>query len=317
MCGIVGRISSRAFDESELQAATALVAHRGPDDSGVDCFASGEWRVGLGNQRLSILDLSPRGHQPMTTADGRLRITYNGELYNFIQIRKQLEGEGFCFRTSTDTEVVLQAYARWGLECLPRLNGMFAFAIWDESRQQLVLVRDRLGVKPLYYTLCGGGLAFASEVKSLLCFSDVPRKLNRTVLNKYLIYLWVPDPNTLFEGIQKLPPAHYGIFREGKWEAHPYWDLQPGSSACGLSEPAAAEAVLEKLREAVRRRLVSDVPVGVFLSGGVGFRPVTGLVKGGGGGTNPARDRESGGGGERGDFRGGRISKKKKQKGDW
>lgn len=279
MCGIAGRISARSFDEQELQAATAQVAHRGPDDSGVSCFASGEWRIGLGNRRLSILDLSARGHQPMSTADGKLHIVYNGELYNFAEIRRQLERDGFHFRTGTDTEVVLQAYARWGIDCLARLNGMFAFAIWDDRGQRLVLVRDRLGVKPLYYAPCGGGLAFASEVKSLLCFSDVPRRLNHGVLGKYLMYLWVPDPHTLFDGIYKLPPANYGLFQQGKWEVQPYWDLQPHSAPCALSESAMAEAVLEKLREAVRRRLVSDVPVGVFLSGGLDSSLITMLMR--------------------------------------
>ena len=206
MCGICGCIGRD--DEQAVVTMTRLMTHRGPDGEGVHCFPSvdGSVPAALGHRRLSIIDPTPRGAQPMSYADGRYWITYNGELYNFKQLRKDLEHDGFDFATETDTEVLLAMYTRHGVDTLDRLNGIFAFAIWDTQREALFLARDRLGVKPLYYSSSDGVLAFASEVKALLPIIGRPR-MNTAALSEYLTFLWVPDPSTLFEGVMKLPPV--------------------------------------------------------------------------------------------------------------
>ncbi len=277
MCGIFGAVTRSPFREEEIRLANNAVRHRGPDDGGYACFESGSWSVALGNRRLSIIDLSARGHQPMMDEAGTVRIVYNGETYNFREVRKALEERGHRFKSDTDTEVVLKAYLEWGAECLQRLNGMFAFAVWDERRKSLFVARDRLGVKPLYYTRIGDGLAFASEVKSLLWLPGVRRRMNQDALAKYLAFLWVPDPETLFDGIYKLPPGHYALFKDGKLKIQQYWDLE-FSSESRISEADAIDEVAVRLRDAVRARLVSDVPVGVFLSGGLDSSLITAMM---------------------------------------
>ena len=243
---------------------TRLLAHRGPDGSGVVVFR-GDRPAGLGHRRLAIIDPTPAGAQPMALAD-RWWITYNGELYNFRELRRELESAGESFRTASDTEVLLRMFALLGPAMLARLNGMFAFAIWDNLEKRLFLARDRLGVKPLYYTAQGDLFAFASEVKALLPY--VPHvRLDHAALADYLTLLWVPDPKTGFEGVAQLPAGHYAWVEGGDLQISSYWDLQFAPEE--LPEPVWRERVREAVGGAVRRQMVSDVPLGSFLSGGI------------------------------------------------
>jgi asparagine synthase (glutamine-hydrolysing) len=267
MCGICGFVG-RA-DDALVRAMTDALAHRGPDGEGICLFPSvdGALPVSLGHRRLSILDPGPRGAQPMSTANRRYWITYNGEIYNFRELRRHLERDGVGFETECDTEVVLAMYERYGPAMLARLNGIFALAIWDRERGELFLARDRLGVKPLYHALHRGVLYFASEVKALL--QALPRpQLRRDVVANYLTFLWVPDPDTLFDGIFKLPPGHYATFSDRRrLEVTQYWDMSFAPER--RSETACAADVRQTVERAVRRQMVSDVPLGSFLSGGI------------------------------------------------
>jgi asparagine synthase (glutamine-hydrolysing) len=266
VCGICG-VAGRA-DDVLVKAMTGLLAHRGPDGCGTRSFpgAAGVMPASLGHRRLSILDPTPRGAQPMSSPDGRYWITYNGEIYNFRELRMGLEHQGRRFRSECDTEVVLAMYERYGTDMLPRLNGIFAMAIWDDEQGQLLLARDRLGVKPLYYAEHKSTIYFASEVKALLAALPGP-SMRRDVVAEYLTFLWVPDPDTMFEGIYKLPPGQYATFSERGLELTQYWDM----SFAPEQRPEAewADAVRHGVQAAVRRQMVSDVPLGSFLSGGI------------------------------------------------
>lgn len=266
MCGICGCVGSA--DEATVGAMTRLMEHRGPDGEGVRCFPSvdGSLPAMLGHRRLSIIDPSERGAQPMPCSQQRYWITYNGELYNFLELRQQLESEGLRFRTETDTEVLLEMYVRHGPGMLGRLNGIFAFGVWDTREQSLFLARDRLGVKPLYYTQQDGLLTFASEVKALL--PVIGRvSMNVAALSEYLTFLWVPDPATLFEGVMKLAPGHYAIYDRGKLTVQQWWDMQFAPE--DATENLWASRTREAVESSVRRQMVSDVPLGSFLSGGL------------------------------------------------
>jgi asparagine synthase (glutamine-hydrolysing) len=263
ICGIVGRA-----DDVLVQGMTDLLAHRGPDGEGVRSFASSDDRpeATLGHRRLSIIDPTPRGAQPMSYADGRYWITYNGEIYNYRELRRELTRDGLSFASDCDTEVLLAMFARHGEAMLPRLNGIFAFAIWDSHRHELFMARDRLGVKPLYYAEQGGELLFASEVKALL--RTLPQtRIRRDAVADYLTFLWVPDPDTMFEGVYKVPPGHSARYAGGRLSLQPYWDLSFGPEIGSKEE--CIESVREAVSSAVRRQMVSDVPLGSFLSGGV------------------------------------------------
>lgn len=279
MCGIAGFVGSG--DEALLTRMTDIVRHRGPDAGatwmGVD--ADGVRRVGLGHRRLSIIDLSDAGRQPMATADGQYQIIFNGEIYNFASIREDLVKAGCQFRSHSDTEVLLYGYALWGDKILDRANGIFAFAIWDEVKKELFIARDHLGVKPLYYTECDGTLVFGSEIKSLLVHPRVQRRLDPIALHQYLSFLWVPDPRTMFEGIWKLPAGYCGVYRNGTLAIRQYWDCakQAGETASGTSTEHA-DRVKTLLERAVHEQLVSDVPLGAFLSGGVDSSAVVALM---------------------------------------
>jgi asparagine synthase (glutamine-hydrolysing) len=255
-------------DEELTRRMTDLMQHRGPDGGGVRVFDSpdGELSAALGHRRLSIIDPSERGAQPMSFAEGRYWITYNGELYNFKELRAELESEGFRFRSDCDTEVLLAMYARHGADMVERLNGIFAFAIWDSEQRELFLARDRLGVKPLYYAERDGRFCFASEVKALLAALPPP-SLNRTVLEEYLTFLWVPDPDTMFEGIFKLPPGHCAFYSRDGLRIREYWDMT--FSPEQRSEEEWTGAVHDVVHQSIRRQMVSDVPLGGFLSGGI------------------------------------------------
>ena len=245
------------------------MAHRGPDDAGV--YLTPDGRLGLGHRRLSILDLSSLGHQPMVSPEGRYWIVFNGEIYNFRELRKDLQAKGYDFRSESDTEVLLALFAEYGPEMLRRLRGMFALAIWDARAERLWLVRDRIGIKPLYYTCQGGRFLFASEIKAILAFPGIPRTVHLPGLHHYLSFLTTPAPLTLFEGIHKLPAGHtLTVERDGSVRVEEWWDVFTDVRPPTIEDEATlAERILDFLRESIRYRMVSDVPFGVFLSGGI------------------------------------------------
>ncbi len=247
-------------------------AHRGPDDSGVYCNA--DRRLGFGFRRLAIIDLSPSGHQPMSNEDGSLWIVFNGEIYNYPALRKELVRAGHEFRSASDTEVILHGYEEWGERLLQRLRGMFAFAIWNETNQSLFIARDRLGIKPLHYYWDGERFAFASELKSLLTLPYLRTDLDHSALWDYFTYLYIPTPKTVYKFIRKLPPAHFLKFNGHEPEIIEYWDVT-GWGVSTLTRPEAAEAVREKLFETTKVHLIADVPVGILLSGGLDSTAVT------------------------------------------
>jgi len=270
MCGIAGTINIGLKKASERMIDAQI--HRGPDDSGISEHVSiGGDRIFLGSRRLSILDLSPAGHMPMSTPDGKVTITYNGEVYNAPALRTELEAKGYKFRSHSDTEVVLYSYQEYGNDCVRQLNGMFAFAIWDSNRDQLFMARDHLGIKPLYYFHKGNQFAFASEIKGLLELSEIPRRLNHQALHQYLTFLWVPDPLTLFDGILKLPAGDFATFKDGRFELHQYWDLAfpKANHPFSLNEKALTSEVRDRFTRVVESQMVSDVPLGAFLSAGI------------------------------------------------
>ncbi len=226
MCGISGLVN--CGDRETLARMTRVQAHRGPDDSGLweTRFPDGSY-VGLGSRRLAILDLSAVGHMPMCNEDRTVWITYNGEIYNFAELRQELQSKGHVFSSHTDTEVVVHLYEEEGPDCVKRLNGIFAFAICDLRRDTptIFIARDHFGVKPLYYFQKGKSLAFASEIKALLQVTGIEAELDPDALHQYLTFLWVPDPKTMFQGVLKLPAGHYAIFRKGELKVSQYWDL--------------------------------------------------------------------------------------------
>ncbi len=275
MCGITGVL---AFADGAFRVTPSYVAcmrdamrHRGPDGAGT--WIDDERRVGLGHRRLSIIDLSAAGSQPMSNEDGSLWLTYNGEIYNHRELRGELDRTGRHRWKSdhSDTEVILHAFEEWGIDCLSRFRGMFAFGLWDARARQLWLVRDRIGIKPLYYSVHHGRIAFASEIKALLKDPDQRRAIDETALFHYLSFLTTPGPATLFDGISKLAPGTWlRVDADGTLTEHRYWDVWDDvSTTLEESEDRIAERVLAELRTAVRLRKVSDVPVGVFLSGGI------------------------------------------------
>jgi asparagine synthase (glutamine-hydrolysing) len=266
MCGICGFVG--LADDDLARAMADTLAHRGPDGEGVQSFRSedGLGLASLGHRRLSIIDPTPRGAQPMSYRDGRYWITFNGEIYNYRELRRDLVRDGFQFESECDTEVLMAMYARDREAMLTRLNGIFAFAIWDNDAHELFMARDRMGVKPLYYSRDGHALYFASEVKALLAAGHTAR-LRHDAVADYLTFLWVPDPDTMFEGVYKLPPAHAARFVRGELSVWEYWDMSFSPQIRGRRE--CIDSVRDTVGEAVRRQMVSDVPLGSFLSGGV------------------------------------------------
>lgn len=251
---------------------TALQRHRGPDDFGIwERQLSHDGWVGLGSRRLAIQDLSAAGHMPMSTTDGQITLTYNGELYNAPALRAELEARGYQFRSHSDTEVVLYAFQDQGANCFRRFNGIFGLAIWDARAEALYLARDHFGVKPLYYYYKDSKLAFASEIKALLELSDIPRRINFEALNQYLTFLWVPDPLTLFDGILKLPAGHFARFKNGSFSIEQYWNLRfPAADySYGKSEEELSGELRTRFANAVKGQMISDVALGAFLSAGL------------------------------------------------
>src|SRR6266550_7375013 len=277
MCGITGifNIDGRPVSMATLRRMTDVVRHRGPDGEG---FWSNSF-VGFGHRRLAIIDLSPLGHQPMQTDDGSLVITYNGEIYNFQNLRVELEAAGYSFRSRTDSEVVLAAYHAWGAECVHRFNGMFAFAIWDNRTNRLFIARDRYGIKPLYYRIGGSTLLFGSEIKSILRHPDVSVRVDIEALNEYFSFQNVFTDRTLFEGICLLPPAHTLTVSLGDMSSlrtAPYWS--PSFEEGEATEEEAIEELQRLFDKAVTQQLVSDVEVGAYLSGGMDSGAVTSVA---------------------------------------
>jgi asparagine synthase (glutamine-hydrolysing) len=291
MCGITGFISGRPHPAAAvlLERMNASLLHRGPDDAGQflspglpgteatpNGRASGP-QVGLAMRRLSIIDLST-GHQPIGNEDATCRIVFNGEIYNHLELRRELEARGHIFRTESDTEAILHAYEEYGVDCVRHLRGMFAFGIWDSRLERLFLARDPVGIKPLYWTESGGRLLFASEIKALFRDPAVPRRLNREGLHHYLSYLYVPAPQTMFEGISQLPPGHRLIWQRGAVTVEEYWAGPAAMLEGQAGRPVSTGEVWEVLREAVGAHMQSDVPLGAFLSGGLDSTAIVALM---------------------------------------
>jgi asparagine synthase (glutamine-hydrolysing) len=281
MCGISGLVNWG--NRETLSAMTRVQAHRGPDDSGLweRKFPDGSY-VGLGSRRLAILDLSPGGHMPMCNEDRAIWITYNGEIYNFAELRRELQSKGHDFASNTDTEVIIHLYEQEGEDCVHRLNGMFAFAICDlrSGRPQIFLARDHFGVKPFYYIQRGNKLAFASEIKALLHVPGVEAEMDYESLHQYLTFLWVPEPKTMFKGIFKLPAGHCATFRDGELRIRQYWDLcfPPANAVYARSEADLADELRERFRHSVDAQMVSDVPIGAFLSAGLDSSSIVAMM---------------------------------------
>ena len=279
MCGIAGLAGATPrADRGVLSRILAPLAHRGPDDAGEWWAADG--RVGLGHRRLAIIDLSPAGHQPMHDATGRLTIVLNGEIYNYRELRAQLAAKGHLFHTASDTEVILVAYLEWGEACLERLDGMFAFALYDAATERLLIARDRVGEKPLYYRPVPGGLVFASELKSIMADPAAGRSLNVEAVDYYLAYGYVPGALSILEGVHKLPAAHALSWEAstGELRIRRYWDLPPAQADPRATLADLTDRLEALLERSVRRQLVADVPVGVMLSGGVDSSLVVALA---------------------------------------
>jgi asparagine synthase (glutamine-hydrolysing) len=285
MCGIAGLISTDP--QQRIGAMLEAIAHRGRDGQGV--WTSGPSnddgrRACLGHRRLAIIDTSDAGLQPMFSADDRYVITFNGEIYNYRELARELAGKGHVFRTHSDTEVLLAAFTEWGEKCLGRLNGMFAFALWDKEERTLLLSRDRLGIKPLYYSVVRGhngstdSLVFASEVKAILASGLVERAIDAEGLHQQLTFLWTPDPQTLFRDVWKVPPGHVLKWRDGAVTTQQWWDVSFDQIEEGRDESWWRERVLETLDRVVKMEMVSDVPLGSFLSGGVDSSSIVAMM---------------------------------------
>jgi len=273
MCGIFGilHLDDRPAARDTLQAMARSTIHRGPDDEGFHLDGA----CGIGMRRLAIIDLAG-GHQPLADAEGRMWLVCNGEIYNFRELRQELQAHGHCFRTGSDSEVILHGYAQWGDEVVHRLNGMFGFALWDARRRRLLLGRDRLGIKPLYVYRDGRRLAFASEAKALLAMGVAPR-IDAAALHDYLSLGYIPAPRSLFQGIEKLPPATLLSVEDGVVQTRRYWRI-PQAVDEAPDEEQWIERLRSRLAEAVRMQMVSDVPIGAFLSGGIDSSTVVGLM---------------------------------------
>jgi asparagine synthase (glutamine-hydrolysing) len=267
MCGIIGFVNldqQQPANERVARAMNQAIVHRGPDDEGF--YFNGN--VAMGMRRLSIIDLAG-GHQPICNEDGSVWVVFNGEIYNYQELRERLLARGHQLKTNSDTETIVHLYEEYGDELVQHLNGMFGLALWDERRQRLLIARDRMGEKPLYFTQTPEAFVFASELKALVEHPSIERRINLLALRKYLQYEFVPSPHTMLEGVQKLEPAHRLIFENGKWRTERYWQISYDGERLKISEDDAAEEVHRRLGEAVRMRLVADVPLGVLLSGGI------------------------------------------------
>lgn len=282
MCGICGFISKKSIRQEQLKEMNDLMYHRGPNDSGEEIFeAAGGYQVGLAQRRLSILDLSELGHQPMHSVNDRLVITYNGEIYNFLELREELKE--YPFKSRCDTEVILAAYLKWGISCVDRFRGMFAIALYDRETKELFLVRDRIGKKPLYYWEDGENLVFASELKPIMKYPEFPKNIRRDVIGRYLFQQCVNEPYSIFEHVYKVEPGQIVKFQSGKISKWKYWDIaqvyKKNSEEKAPSYEEAKEELKGILKEAVRKRMIADVPLGAFLSGGYDSSLITAIAQ--------------------------------------
>lgn len=287
MCGIVGFAYKTKKESNEemvrlLESMNQALFHRGPDDAGVYLSdaenGTGGLSVGLAHRRLSIIDLSQAGRQPLSNEDGTIWITYNGEFYNFRDYIPKLKEKGHRFISQTDTEVIVHLYEEYGINCLEKMDGMFAFCLWDKKREKIFLVRDRMGIKPLYYAEVDNGLAFASEIKALLRHPGIKRDLDEFALSQYLSFEYVPSPSSIFKQIKKLPAAHFLAYDGGSVQVKQYWEVEYNPTPVVKKEEEYAEELIDILRYSVKQMLVSDVPLGVFLSGGIDSSLITALM---------------------------------------
>lgn len=276
MCGITGIYyrNGNAADSDILKRMTAELAHRGPDEEGF--YHKGS--IGFGHRRLSIIDLST-GQQPLSNEDGTIWICFNGEIYNYQSLKKILEEKGHIFRTNSDTETIVHAYEEWGTNAVKKFRGMFAFALWDANKEVLVLARDRLGKKPLYYFVDDNRFVFASEIKAILKHPDIPMDLDMTAFSDYLSLLYIPSPKSIFKAVKKLPAGHIAVIRKESLLIAKYWDLSFHQHAFS-NEDDIMEGLTSKLEEATRIRMISEVPLGAFLSGGVDSSAVVAMMAG-------------------------------------
>lgn len=279
MCGIAGLITKEP--EKRIAEMLMSIEHRGRDDEGVfvsERFGKSQLKACLGHRRLSIIDTSSAGHQPFLTEDKRFAITYNGEIYNYLDIREELEAKGEKFHTRSDTEVLIKAYRRWGADCLDRINGMFAFAIWDDQEKTLFAARDRVGLKPFNYAQVGDSFVFASEIKAILGSGSVEAELDPQGFDQFLTFLWPVPPHTMFRGIYQLPPAHFLRWKNGEIEVREWWDLDLTAEESGTNEREWARRVASTLERVTRMEMISDVPLGAFLSGGVDSSAIVAMM---------------------------------------
>lgn len=272
MCGICGIVG--ISDKEVIRRMCDVIYHRGPNDSGYFL----DYKISLGIRRLSIIDLSG-GHQPIHNEDESVWIVFNGEIYNFLDLKKELENKGHRFYTNCDTEAIVHCYEEYGYDCVKKLHGMFAFAIWDKRSKKLFLARDRLGKKPLFYTIVDGIFIFGSEIKSILQYEEVKRKVNPKALHHFLTLQYVPGPDTMFEGIFKLPQGSFLTYQNGELKISKYWDINMEITVEG-DENYYSKMVFELFKESVKKRLMSEVPLGVFLSGGIDSSAIVGMMAG-------------------------------------
>ena len=275
MCGIAGftQFNTRFGTEQTLEMMGNAIIHRGPDAGGVYLDDT----IGFCHRRLSIIDLSESANQPMVSHDGRYILVFNGEIYNFLLLRKELEKKGYPFRTHTDTEVLLALYEQSGKEALAKIKGMFAFAIWDTRKRSLFIARDRIGKKPLYYYRKKNDIVFASELKAMLTLPEIPRNIRIDAVYDFFAYQYVPDPKTIFEDIYKLEPGHYLEITESTFTKTKYWDIS-FSKQSKHNESEIKKELLQHLNDCTKIRMISDVPLGAFLSGGVDSSGVVALM---------------------------------------
>ncbi|MGH7791248.1 MAG: asparagine synthase (glutamine-hydrolyzing), partial [Thermodesulfobacteriota bacterium] len=274
MCGICGILNfgiDEPVNSETLKRMCTVMSHRGPDDEGF--FLEGN--LGLGMRRLSIIDLST-GHQPISNEDGTIWIVFNGEIYNHLDIRKELESKGHKFSTNTDTEAIVHAYEEFGENCVDKLRGMFAFAIWDKAKRKLFLARDRIGIKPLYYFIDDKRFIFGSELKVILAYPGIPKDLDLEALDSFLTFEYIPAPLTIFKNVKKLPQAHTLSIENNQVSINEYWKLH--FKEVRRTEEETCYELYKILKEAVKMRLMSDVPLGAFLSGGIDSSTVVGLM---------------------------------------
>lgn len=282
MCGICGFISKNTITVDELKHMNDIMYHRGPDDHGEEIYpASAGYTVGLAQRRLSILDLSELGHQPMHSKDKRVSLVFNGEIYNFNEIKEELKDYPFC--STCDTEVIIAAYLKWGISCIDRFNGMFAIALYDRETQELYLVRDRIGKKPLYYWFKDENLVFASELKPIMAYPGVEKKIRNEIISRYLYHQYINAPDTIFEDIYKLEPGSILRFCTGKITTWKYWDVKKVYHEQKRVEVSdyvqAKEELKELLNQSVKMRMIADVPLGTFLSGGYDSSMITAIAQ--------------------------------------